>query len=142
MKHLYTAEATVVGGREGHAKSSDGRLEVDLAPPKELGGNPKPNATNPEQLFAAGYAACFESAVRHVARGKGVKLTLSKVEGKVDLHANDDGSFGIAATLTVSLPELDTATGNMLLEEAHRVCPYSNATRGNIPVKLILTEPS
>lgn len=136
MKKLYTAVATAVGGREGHAESNDGKLKVKLSPPKELGGPANGEGTNPEQLFAAGYAACFESAVRHVARAKKVTIQRSKVTSEVTLGAKDDGGFNIAVRLGISLPELDRGTAEELVAAAHLVCPYSNATRGNVVVEL------
>lgn len=136
MKKLYTAVATATGGREGHAESNDGKLKVTLTPPKELGGPASGQGTNPEQLFAAGYAACFESAVRHVARAKKVTITKSKVTSEVTLGSKDDGGFQIAVRLGVSLPELDRGTAEELVAAAHLVCPYSNATRGNVQVDL------
>jgi Ohr subfamily peroxiredoxin len=136
MKKLYTAVATAVGGREGHAESNDGKLKVTLQPPKELGGPATGTGTNPEQLFAAGYAACFESAVRHVARAKKVSVTRSKVSAEVSLFGRDDGTFIVGVRLSVGLPELDRGTAEELVQAAHLVCPYSNATRGNVDVQL------
>lgn len=139
MKELqsiaYTAKATATGGREGSAKSDDGRLDVALSTPKGLGGNDG-EGTNPEQLFAAGYAACFIGALRLVAGKAGVTLP-------EDTHINSevsigpiDGGFGIAVKLAVSVGDLDKDTAQSLVEQAHQVCPYSNATRGNIKVEL------
>jgi Ohr subfamily peroxiredoxin len=139
MKTLYTAEATVQGGREGHARSSDGILDVDLRTPKEMGGTGD-QGTNPEQLFAAGYAACFQSALMRVARRQKVDASQSTITARVGIGPTGDGGFGLEVALHVSIPGVDKATGEQLLEQAHQVCPYSNATRGNIPVVLTLEE--
>jgi Ohr subfamily peroxiredoxin len=132
-KTVYTAEATVTGGREhGHGRSSDGELEVTLRPPGQGGG------TNPEQLFAVGYAACFEGALGAVARRERAELGEVSIDSRVSLVAQDDRTYGIAVTLDVSLPGVeDGAAAQRLVEAAHRVCPYSNATRGNIEVQLV-----
>ena len=135
MKILYTAEATVQGGREGHARSSDGKLVVDLSTPKEMGGAGG-QGTNPEQLFAAGYAACFQSALMLVARRQKIDASQSTITSQVGIGPTGDGGFGLEVALRVSIPGIDQATGEQLLEQAHQVCPYSNATRGNIPVTL------
>lgn len=135
-KVLYRAEATSTGGRDGTSRTSDGKLEVRLNPPKEMGGNG--DGTNPEQLFAAGYSACFLGAMKHVA-GK-EKITLpgdAKITGKVGIGPIPQG-FGIEVELVISLPGLDRGTAQSVVEKAHQVCPYSNATRGNIDVKLTL----
>ncbi|GKW52825.1 Ohr family peroxiredoxin [Pseudoalteromonas shioyasakiensis] len=139
MKELqsvaYTAKATATGGREGTAKSDDGRLDVALSTPKGLGGDDG-QGTNPEQLFAAGYAACFIGALKLVAGQAKVKLP-------ADTHINSEvsigpieGGFGIAVKLAVSVGDLDKDTALALVNKAHEVCPYSNATRGNIAVEL------
>ncbi|GLZ85886.1 osmotic/stress-like protein [Metapseudomonas resinovorans] len=136
-KALYTAHAEAYGGREGRAVSSDGVLDVKLTTPKELGG-PGGDGTNPEQLFAAGYSACFLGAIKFVA-GK-EKITLSEdtsIEGAVGIGTLPTG-FGIEVELKISLPGLDKQVAKELVDEAHIVCPYSNATRGNINVKLTL----
>jgi len=132
---LYTARAGAVGGREGRAASDDGRLDVRLATPKELGGAGG-DGTNPEQLFAAGYSACFESALRHVARLRGKPITDSRVSAEVGIGPNEAGGFGLAVALTVELPGLPREEAEALTQAAHAVCPYSNAVRGNIDVKL------
>ncbi|GAA5177401.1 organic hydroperoxide resistance protein OhrR [Niveibacterium umoris] len=137
MKTLYTAVATATGGREGRAVSSDGALDVTLALPRELGGSGK-LATNPEQLFAAGYSACFENAIRHVARAAKINITESSVTGRVGIGANASGGFVLSAALEVSLPGLDRDTAQTLIAKAHEVCPYSNATRGNLDVQITL----
>ncbi|MEU6481390.1 organic hydroperoxide resistance protein [Streptomyces sp. NPDC047017] len=136
MDALYTAVATATHGREGRAFSSDGKLDVRLAPPAELGGDGQ--GTNPEQLFAAGYAACFASALALVARKASVDLSDAAVTGEVGIGKQGEG-FALAVTLRVELPDtVDRATGRELVEQAHQVCPYSNATRGNIPVELVV----
>ncbi|MEW9898608.1 organic hydroperoxide resistance protein [Chitinivorax sp. PXF-14] len=137
MKALYQARATAVGGREGHARTDDGKLEVSLALPRELGGNG--NGTNPEQLFAAGYAACFENAVRHVARLQKKTITASSVTATVGIGPNESGGFGLEVALDVRLEGIERSDAEMLVKIAHeQVCPYSNATRGNIPVTVTL----
>ena len=136
MKVLYTAIATAEGGRDGAARSLDGNLDVRIVPPKELGG--AGDGSNPEQLFAAGYAACFQSAMHLVARKQGHDLTDSSVTAEVDLGAVEGGRFQLAVRLLVSVPELDEAAAQALLEATHQVCPYSNATRGNIDVELVV----
>jgi osmotically inducible protein OsmC len=139
MKTLYTAEALASGeGRDGNARSNDGVLDVALASPVELGGSGQ--GTNPEQLFAAGYAACFHSALRLVGRKERADLTDSAVAAKVHLGQLDDGGSGIAAELEIALPALDLATAEQLVAKAHQVCPYSNATRGNISVDIRILE--
>jgi osmotically inducible protein OsmC len=135
-KVLYTAKATAEGGRDGKVASSDGKLDVVVAPPAELGGTG--SGTNPEQLFAAGYAACFQSAMMTVARRLRVDTTGSTVTAEVGLGAIPGGAFGLQVALVVSLPGLDTDVAEDLVEKAHQVCPYSNATRGNIVVDLKL----
>lgn len=139
MKAIYTAEALATGdGRNGHARTSDGKIDLDLDMPKELGGSGV--GTNPEQLFAAGYAACFHSALRLVAGQSGADVTDSAVGARVSLGSTDTGGFGLAVELEVTLPAVDDATAKSLVEKAHEVCPYSNATRGNIDVTLALAD--
>lgn len=137
MAILYTAHASATGGRTGNAKSDDGRLEVTLSTPKELGGDGGAG-TNPEQMFAAGYSACFLGAMKFVAGQQKLKLPEeTQVAADVGIGPRDDGTgFGIAVTLTVTIPGLDKADAQALVEKAHVVCPYSHATRGNIPVTL------
>ena len=139
MSILYTAEATAWGGREGRAASNDGNLDVQLVLPKEMGG-PGGAGTNPEQLFAAGYAGCFHSALKLVARGQGVDVSESAITAKVGIGPNDAGGFGLAVQLEAELPGVDAAKAQELLEAAHQVCPYSNATRGNVEVTLTLVD--
>ena len=135
IKPLYTAEATAVGGRDGHARSKDGTLDVDVRPPVEMGG--AGGGTNPEELFAAGYSACFQSALGVVARRGKIGVDGSTVTGKVTIGTIEGGGFGLAVRLEVHIPDVDEATTIMLIEAAHQVCPYSNATRGNIAVTLV-----
>ncbi len=139
MKILYTAEATATGGREGQVRSSDGAFEANLSVPKEMGGAGGVG-TNPEQLFAAGYAACFQSALMIAARRQHVDASQSTVTGKVSIGPTAGGSFGLEVELHIHIPEVDSAVGEKLVKMAHAVCPYSNATRGNIPVTLFLNE--
>ncbi|MET3367029.1 organic hydroperoxide resistance protein [Arthrobacter sp. M2012083] len=140
MKTLYTAEALASGeGRDGNARTNDGKLDVALASPVELGGNGE--GTNPEQLFAAGYAACFHSALRLVGRKERVDLSDSAVAAKIHFGAlTDSEGYGLAAELEIALPALDRGTAEQLMAKAHKICPYSNATRGNMAVDLKLVE--
>jgi Ohr subfamily peroxiredoxin len=134
-KVLYTAAAHVTGGRvDGHGRTSDGVLEVDLRTPPEMGGDG--GGTNPEQLFAVGYAACFEGALAAVARRKKLDVGDVGIDSKVMLAAGEDRSFTIGVELDVTLPSVQGDEAAELVEAAHRVCPYSNATRGNVEVKL------
>ncbi|HYJ20424.1 MAG TPA: organic hydroperoxide resistance protein [Solirubrobacterales bacterium] len=134
-KDLYTAEAHVTGGRaDGHGRTSDGALEVDLRTPPELGG--AGGGTNPEQLFAVGYAACFEGALAAVARRQKAEVGDVAIDSKVKLRAGEDRSFTIAVELHVTLPSVAGEDAVDLVRAAHRVCPYSNATCGNIEVLL------
>ena len=133
-KRLYTAEATVQGGRDGHGRSSDGALDLDIKPPKELGG--PGTGTNPEQLFALGYGACFQSALSTVGRRMQIDTSGSTITSRVTLGTADGGRFGIAVELDVSIPDLDRETAERAVHAAHEVCPYSNATRGNVEVTL------
>jgi Ohr subfamily peroxiredoxin len=136
MDAIYTAAATA-NGREGRAVSSDGQLDLTLAMPPALGGDGK--GTNPEQLFAAGYAACFASALGLIGRQAKIDTSEASVTAEVSIGSNGQGGFGLAVVLRVELPEaLQGETGKSLVEQAHQVCPYSNATRGNIPVELIV----
>ena len=136
MKLLYETEAVATGeGRNGRSRSSDGVLDVELAMPREMGG-PGGSATNPEQLFAAGYAACFHSALQIVARRERLVLDDSSVAARVGLQANANRGFELSVALQVDLPGVDPATAEELVVKAHAVCPYSNATRGNVDVEL------
>jgi len=135
-KALYTAEATVTGGRlKGHGKTTDGALEVDLRIPTELGG--EGGGTNPEELFAVGFAACFESALSTVSRRQKVAADDAVIDSKVSLVANESRGFDLVVELDVTLPSIDDdAAAIEVVKAAHKVCPYSNATRGNIDVTL------
>jgi lipoyl-dependent peroxiredoxin len=137
-KVLYTARAHVTGGRQdGHGRSADGELDVRLRVPKEMGGTG--GGTNPEELFAVGYAACFESALGTVARRRHLDAGQLAIDSAVSLLPTGDGGFKLAVTLDVSLPSVgDREAAAQLVRDAHQVCPYSNATRGNIDVDLLL----
>ena len=136
MSTLYTTEVISTGdGRNGEVRSSDGVLDELLAVPKEMGG-PGGDRTNPEQLFAAGYAACFHNGLRLIAAQQKVAVPGSSVTSTVSLLSRDDGGFTLAVKLSVHLPGLDQATADQLVQTTHQVCPYSNATRGNIDVAL------
>ncbi|MGX1474371.1 UNVERIFIED_CONTAM: osmotically inducible protein OsmC [Streptomyces canus] len=130
---LYTAVATAENGRDGRVATDDGRLDVVVDPPEEMGGSG--SGTNPEQLFAAGYSACFQGALGVVARQEKADISGSTVTAKVGIGKNTDG-FGLIVEISATLPNLDAATARALLEKAHQVCPYSKATRGNISVTL------
>jgi Ohr subfamily peroxiredoxin len=136
MKTIYTAVATVHGGREGHVKSDDGVLDLDLRIPKSMGGPGGPGS-NPEQLFAAGYAACFESALRLVARQQKKALKDAQITAHVSLLVSDEGAYGLGVELHGKVEGLSTEETRALMQGAHEVCPYSRATRGNIEVKLV-----
>ena len=136
MSALYTAKATAIGGRNGTVRSDDGLIDLQLALPAGLGG--KGDATNPEQLFAAGYAACFGNAVIHATRTKETKISDNDVEvtATVGIGPGATGGFGLTVTLDVTLAGVDQAKAEEIVAEAHKVCPYSNATRGNVDVTL------
>lgn len=134
MPEVYRTTAVSTGdGRNGHSRTTDGMIDVDLATPKEQGG--PGGATNPEQLFAAGYAGCFHSSLKVVARGAGITLTGSVVTVTVGL-LKEDGAFSLAVTITADLPDIEREQAEHLLQQAHQRCPYSKATRGNIDVQL------
>jgi osmotically inducible protein OsmC len=137
VKAVYTASATSTGdGRTGHVRSSDGVLDFDLATPKEMGGAGGA-LTNPEELFAAGYAACFHSALRGIARREKLDLADTAITVDVGIGKLDSGpGFGLTVAIEAEIPSVDEATAKRLLEAAHQVCPYSNATRGNVDVTL------
>ncbi len=139
MAAVYTAVATATGdGRGGHTASSDGIVDFDLAVPKEMGG-PGGEKTNPEQLFAAGYAACFHGAAKLVAGKQKADTTGSSVTAEVGIGSNGQGGFALEVKLNVNFPAMDQATAESVVATAHQVCPYSNATRNNIPVELVVT---
>lgn len=134
----YTTEATATGGRDGHARSQDGRIDVALSTPKELGGAGG-DGSNPEQLFAAGYSACFIGALKVAGQQLKMKVPADvAVTAKVGIGPRTEGGFGITADLTVSLPGLERDQAQQLVDAAHQICPYSNATRGNVDVGLTL----
>ena len=138
----YRTSATAIGGREGKARSEDGRLEVQLATPKELGGLGG-EGTNPEQLFAAGYSACFLGALKVAGQQLKVKIPSdATVTATIGIGPRSAGGFGITADLVIALPGLERAEALKLIETAHQICPYSNATRNNIDVGLVLSETS
>jgi len=133
-KTLYTARVHTVGGREGAARSSDGELDIRLSTP----GSNRPG-TNPEQLFAAGWSACFEGALGHAARQAGIQLPAdTAVDAEVNLHLDDSEGYSLSARLNVSLPGLDREIARGIVDEAHQTCPYSKAVRGNIDVTVAL----
>jgi osmotically inducible protein OsmC len=137
MAVLYTAKVHTEGGRDGAARSSDGLLDVKLSLPKGLGG--AADATNPEQLFAAGFGACFENAVLYIAKQEKLGVTKTAVDATVELHSTEAGPFVLGVELAVEIAGLSQADAEALVAKAHAVCPYSNATRGNIDVKLRTT---
>ncbi|MDN5687458.1 MAG: organic hydroperoxide resistance protein [Brachybacterium sp.] len=139
METLYTAEALSTGaGRDGRVTTPDGTLDLTMAVPKEMGGSG--NGANPELLFAAGYAACFHSALQGVARARDVAITDSSVGGRVQIGPNGEGGFQLAVTLEVVLPGIAHEQAQELADSAHQVCPYSNATRGNIEVSVTVSD--
>jgi len=136
---LYSTKVTATGGRHGHIRSEDGLLDMNLALPRELGG--KGDATNPETLFAGGYAACFENALLRVSREKGLRFVDSDVEviADIGLSRNDSGNFVLSAALAVAISGVDQKTAEDLAESAHKICPYSNAIRGNVEVGITVS---
>jgi len=132
---MYSTKVTASGGRHGHIRSEDGLLDLKLALPRELGG--KGDATNPEQLFAGGYAACFESALLRVSREAGLRFADPDVEvtAEVGIRRNDAGAFVLSAALAITIAGVDQKKAEDLVEAAHKICPYSNAIRGNVDVK-------
>lgn len=135
MEKLYTAKATATGGRNGHVRSEDGALDAEVRPPKSMGG-PEGNYLNPETMFAAGYAACFDSALNLVIRGEKVQAGTTSVTAEVSIGKLDQGGYGLSVVLVVEIPGVDRSQAQDLANKAHQVCPYSNATRGNIDVHL------
>lgn len=138
MEKLYTAVATATGGRNGKVKSSDGILDLEVRMPKALGGA-NDNYTNPEQLFAAGYSACFDSALKLVIKMAKVTTGETSVKAAVSIGKIENGGFGIGVELFVNVPGVEQAKAEELVHQAHQVCPYSNATRGNIDVAITVT---
>jgi Ohr subfamily peroxiredoxin len=139
MKNLYTAGAKATGGRDGHVKSLDGILDIDVRTPKEMGG-PGGNYLNPEILFAAGYAACFDSALNFIIKTEKVTAGTTSVSAEVTIGKLDNGGYGLGVVLQIDIPQITKEQALELATKAHQVCPYSNATRGNIEVKLVITE--
>ena len=135
MKTLYTTKAVSTGGRDGHVKVLDSTLAFDMAVPREMGGQ-KESGVNPEQLFAAGYAACFGSALQHVMRLRKIDIAPPAVHATVGIGRNDAGGFSLTVDILAVFTETDQATAEDIAKEAHQVCPYSNATRGNIEVNV------
>ncbi len=139
MNALYTAEALSTGqGRQGRVTSSNGSIDLVMTPPKELGGSSE--GANPEQLFAAGFAACFHSALHMVARSRKIKVENSAVGGRVHLGSNGEGGYQLAVELEVVIPDMEHSVAQELADAAHQVCPYSNATRGNIDVTVTVSD--
>lgn len=136
MKVLYSTKVTASGGRNGQVKSDDGILDMPLSTPRSLGGSK--TASNPEQLFAAGYGACFENAVLHIAQLKKVKLEGTSITVQVDLQSYDDGHFNVGVTMDLDIQGVEPIVAQQLIVAAHKVCPYSNATRGNIDLTISL----
>ena len=136
LKILFTATSTATGGRNGHSESSDGSVKVDLSVPKEMGGPGKQGTTTPEHLFATGYAACFSGALDVVAKKKKLDLTDATVTCSVSIGSQSEGGYGLAAKLHVKTHGITQADAKQLVEEAHHICPYSNATRNNMQVDL------
>lgn len=138
MKTLYTTSVTAKGGRNGQVKSENGILNLEVRMPKALGGA-NDDFTNPEMLFAAGYAACFDSALNLIISKSKIQTGETSVAAKVSIGQNEDGGFGLAAELDVNIPGISIEEAQKLTEKAHQICPYSNATRSNIEVKLSVT---
>src|SRR4051812_2519447 len=138
MKTLYTARAHNVGGRDGRATATDGHPDLVIKPPKELGGPETPEATNPEELFALGFGACFLSALSLVARSQKISAKEFTIDSAVDLVQDDQNGFGVAVELHGTLPGVDDDQAAELMRTAHSVCPYSKATKGNIDVRLFV----
>ncbi|MCB2408078.1 organic hydroperoxide resistance protein [Hymenobacter lucidus] len=139
IEKIFTAQAKAKGGRDGQVTTDNNVLTVDLSTPKEMGGPGKAGATNPEQLFAAGYAACFEGALGVAARQAQVKLNGVTVEAFIGFGKAEDGGYGISADLHVNIPGVEQGQAEQLVEAAHGICPYSRATKGNIEVNLTTT---
>ena len=135
MNTLYTASVTSIGGRNGHVESSDGAVRIDLAAPPSLGGHGR--GANPEQLFAAGFAACFAGAMDYIAHQQHLTPGEITIQSKVGIGPDDSGAFTLAVDLDVTAPGLDQAAAEKLVAQAHQTCPYSRATRGNIEVKIV-----
>ncbi|HEX8358438.1 MAG TPA: organic hydroperoxide resistance protein [Segetibacter sp.] len=141
MKAIYTAAATATGGRNGHVLSDNGVLDIQVRAPKAMGGA-NDDYTNPEQLFAAGYAACFDSALNHIIRLEKVNAGTTSVTAKVSIGSVENGAFGLAVELAVNISDVSIEEAKRLTVRAHQVCPYSNATRNNVEIKLTTTNKS
>lgn len=137
MEKMYTAKATATGGRNGHITSADGSLDVDVRMPKEMGGSTG-TYLNPEILFAGGYASCFDSALNLIIRTEKVQTGTTVVTAEVSIGKTDNGAFNLAVVLEVEIPGVDREKAQELTEKAHQLCPYSNATRGNVEVTLVV----
>lgn len=138
MKTLYTTKATATGGRNGQVKSENGIIDLEVRHPKGLGGA-NDDYANPEMLFAAGYSACFDSALNLIIKKEGIETGTTTVTAKVSIGQNDAGGFSLEAELHATIPGVTLEEAQALIEKAHQVCPYSNATRGNMPVKLTVS---
>ncbi|MGI4803420.1 MAG: organic hydroperoxide resistance protein [Janthinobacterium lividum] len=139
MEKMYTAKATATGGRNGHVKSDNGVLDIEVRTPQSLGG-PKGDYLNPEILFAGGYAACFDNALLNIIRAEKIKAGTTTVTAEVSLGKKEDGSYNLEITLEVTVPGVEHAVAEELVNKAHHGCPYSNATRGNVDVTLVVKE--
>ncbi|MGI4749786.1 MAG: organic hydroperoxide resistance protein [Janthinobacterium lividum] len=137
MEKMYTAKATATGGRNGHVKSDNGVLDIEVRTPQSLGG-PKGDYLNPEILFAGGYAACFDNALLNIIRAEKIKAGTTSVTAEVSLGKKEDGSYNLEVTLEVEVPGVERSVAEELVNKAHHGCPYSNATRGNVEVTLIV----
>ncbi|KGO86050.1 organic hydroperoxide resistance protein [Flavobacterium rivuli WB 3.3-2 = DSM 21788] len=138
MNKLYTAKATATGGRNGNVKSSDGILDLELRTPKAMGGA-NDDYTNPEQLFAAGYAACFDSALNLIAKANNAAAGTATVTAEVSIGKNDKGGYGLGVVLNINIAGVELSVAQDLAAKAHEICPYSNAIRGNVAVELVVT---
>lgn len=138
IKPIYTATATATGGRDGHVQSDNGVLNLQVRSPKAMGGA-NDDYTNPEQMFAAGYAACFDSALNYVAKQQKISTGTTTITAKVSIGPNGNGSFGLAVELFVNIPGVSQEEAQQLADRAHQVCPYSNAIRNNVEVKITVT---
>lgn len=137
MEKIYTARATATGGRNGHVKSDNGLLDIEVRSPQSLGG-PKGDYLNPEILFAGGYAACFDNALLNIIRTEKIKAGTTSVTAEVSLGKNENGGYGLEVTLEATVPGVKHSVAEELVNKAHQMCPYSNAIRGNVEVKLIV----
>ena len=139
LEKLYTAKVTATGGRNGHVKSENGVLDIQVRIPESMGG-PKGDYLNPEMLFAGGYAACFDSALSNVIRTEKVQAGTTTVTAEVSIGKLEGGGYGLAVTLEIEIPGVERELAKQLAEKAHHICPYSNATRGNVEVTLVVNE--